>query len=73
MRDIVRTISENISKIYNSNTLNMAQALQNNITTTLPIFSNLYENKELINSIREFQSVQQSYKDLIPKIDIPDT
>lgn len=76
MRDLVIAISESISKINNSNDLDIEQLLQKNITSnitiTIPTLPSLYENNGCMDSIREMQNFHQRNIGLIPKINNPE-
>src|SRR5690625_4532042 len=65
----VSAISEGISKISNSSTLNMAKVLQNNLANTISTFPNIYQNTEFLDSIWRMQNIQQAYIDSMPNLD----
>lgn len=68
MIDVVKIISESVSKAQNFSGINFAQTLQSNIKNVTSSFSALSQNTELLDSIK---IMQQLYKNSNPKIVIP--
>src|SRR5690625_3310390 len=58
MLGAVSAISEGISKISNSSTVNMAKVLQNNLANNISTFTHIYKNTELLYFVCIIQKTQ---------------